>query len=100
MSSPLWRSLRGLEKIIEQRTAAKTIGFGADIKALHERDTGEVLKGVLPRIFEIRTDPEFIGRLPVVATLEELSVEALIDILKKPRTPWSNSIRSCSISRM
>ena len=76
----------GLEKIIEQRTAAKTIGFGADIKALHERDTGEVLKDVLPEdLLKFGLIPEFIGRLPVVATLEELSVEALIDILKKPK---------------
>jgi ATP-dependent Clp protease ATP-binding subunit ClpX len=76
----------GLEKIIEQRTAAKTIGFGADIKPLHERDTGEVLKDVLPEdLLKFGLIPEFIGRLPVVATLEELSVEALIDILKKPK---------------
>jgi len=76
----------GLEKIIEQRTAAKTIGFGADIKAVHERDTGEVLKDVLPEdLLKFGLIPEFIGRLPVVATLEELSVEALIDILKKPK---------------
>jgi ATP-dependent Clp protease ATP-binding subunit ClpX len=76
----------GLEKIIEQRTAAKTIGFGADIKALHERDTGEVLKDVLPEdLLKFGLIPEFIGRLPVVATLEELSVEALVDILKKPK---------------
>jgi ATP-dependent Clp protease ATP-binding subunit ClpX len=76
----------GLEKIIEQRTAAKTIGFGADIKAVHERDTGEVLKDVLPEdLLKFGLIPEFIGRLPVVATLEELSVEAMIDILKKPK---------------
>jgi ATP-dependent Clp protease ATP-binding subunit ClpX len=76
----------GLEKIIEQRTAAKTIGFGADIKARYERDTGEVLKDVLPEdLLKFGLIPEFIGRLPVVATLEELSVEAMIDILKKPK---------------
>src|SRR5512139_2916199 len=76
----------GLEKIIEQRTAAKTIGFGADIKAVHERETGQVLREVQPEdLLKFGLIPEFIGRLPVVATLEELSVEAMIDILKKPK---------------
>ena len=72
----------GLEKIIEQRTAGKTIGFGADIKSRQGQDMGEVLKEVQPEdLLKFGLIPEFIGRLPVLATLEELSVEALVDIL-------------------
>ena len=76
----------GLEKLIEQRCSGKTIGFGADIKSREERDTGEVLKEVQPEdLLKFGLIPEFIGRLPVIATLGELSIEALVDILKKPR---------------
>jgi len=76
----------GLEKIIEQRIGGKTIGFGADIKAKEEQDMGELLREVQPEdLLRFGLIPEFIGRLPVTATLEELSVDALIDILKKPR---------------
>jgi ATP-dependent Clp protease ATP-binding subunit ClpX len=76
----------GLEKLIEQRCSGKTIGFGADIKSRGERDTGEVLKEVQPEdLLKFGLIPEFIGRLPVIATLGELSIEALVDILKKPR---------------
>jgi ATP-dependent Clp protease ATP-binding subunit ClpX len=76
----------GLEKIIEQRSSGKSIGFGADIKSRDERDTGEVLKEVQPEdLLKFGLIPEFIGRLPVIATLGELSIEALVDILRKPR---------------
>ncbi len=76
----------GLEKIIEQRIGGKTIGFGADIKGRTEMDMGEVLRAVQPEdLLKFGLIPEFIGRLPVIATLDELSIEALIDILKKPR---------------
>ena len=76
----------GLEKIIEQRIGGKTMGFGADIKATHEWDMGEILGEVQPEdLLKFGLIPEFIGRLPVIATLEELSIEALIDILKKPK---------------
>jgi ATP-dependent Clp protease ATP-binding subunit ClpX len=76
----------GLEKLIEQRIGGKTIGFGADIKARQEQNMGELLRGVQPEdLLKFGLIPEFIGRLPVIATLEELSVDALIDILKKPK---------------
>ena len=76
----------GLEKIIEQRSAGKSLGFGADIKSRREKETGETLKDVQPEdLLRFGLIPEFIGRLPVIATLEELSVEALVDILKKPK---------------
>lgn len=76
----------GLEKIVEQRIGGKTLGFGADIKTREERDTGELLKEVQPEdLLKFGLIPEFIGRLPVIATLSELSLEALVDILKKPK---------------
>jgi len=76
----------GLEKIIEQRIGGKTIGFGADIKTRNEMAMGAVLREVQPEdLLKFGLIPEFIGRLPVLATLEELSIEALIDILKKPK---------------
>jgi ATP-dependent Clp protease ATP-binding subunit ClpX len=76
----------GLEKLIEQRVGGKTIGFGADIKAKDERDMGEILKEVQPEdLLRFGLIPEFIGRLPVIATLGELNIDALVDILKKPK---------------
>jgi ATP-dependent Clp protease ATP-binding subunit ClpX len=76
----------GLEKIIEQRVGGKTLGFGADIKSRNEREVGEILRDVQPEdLLKFGLIPEFIGRLPVIATLEELSIDALIDILKKPK---------------
>ncbi len=76
----------GLEKIVEQRVGGKTIGFGADIKTKEERDTGGLLREVQPEdLLRFGLIPEFIGRLPVIATLDELSIEALVDILKKPK---------------
>jgi ATP-dependent Clp protease ATP-binding subunit ClpX len=76
----------GLEKLIEQRIGGKTIGFGADIKSQHERQMGELLREVQPEdLLKFGLIPEFIGRLPVIATLEELSIDALVDILKKPK---------------
>ncbi len=76
----------GLEKLVEQRIGGKTLGFGADIKSQHERDMGELLREVQPEdLLNFGLIPEFIGRLPVIATLDELSIDALVDILKKPK---------------
>jgi ATP-dependent Clp protease ATP-binding subunit ClpX len=76
----------GLEKIIEQRIGGKTIGFGAEIKTKEERNTGELLREVQPEdLLRFGLIPEFIGRLPVIATLDELNTEALVDILRKPK---------------
>jgi ATP-dependent Clp protease ATP-binding subunit ClpX len=76
----------GLEKLVEQRIGGKTLGFGADIKSQFERDMGELLREVQPEdLLKFGLIPEFIGRLPVIATLDELSIDALVDILKKPK---------------
>jgi ATP-dependent Clp protease ATP-binding subunit ClpX len=76
----------GLEDIIDQRTGAKTMGFGADIRQKQEKKLGEVLSQVEPGdLLKYGLIPEFIGRLPVVATLNELDEESLIQILKEPK---------------
>ncbi len=76
----------GLEKIISQRQKGTSVGFGADVRAPEERRTGDVLKDVEPEdLLKFGLIPEFIGRLPVVATLEDLDESALVDILSKPK---------------
>ena len=76
----------GLEKIISQRDKGSSIGFGADVKSPEDRQTGEILKDVEPEdLLKYGLIPEFVGRLPVVATLEDLDESALIEILTKPK---------------
>ncbi len=76
----------GLDKIISARTKGTTIGFGADVRAPDERQTGEILREVEPEdLLKFGLIPEFIGRLPVLATLGELDEDALIEILTKPK---------------
>jgi ATP-dependent Clp protease ATP-binding subunit ClpX len=76
----------GLDKIISARTKGTTIGFGADVRAPDERQTGEILKEVEPEdLLKFGLIPEFIGRLPVIATLDDLDEQALVDILTKPK---------------
>ena len=76
----------GLETIIGQRSGAKGMGFGAEILKKSELNLGEVLARVEPSdLLKYGLIPEFIGRLPVVATLNELDEESLIQILKEPK---------------
>ncbi len=76
----------GLEQIIERRLGEKTLGFGADIPSRRDKRVGELLEQVQPEdLLKGGLIPEFIGRLPIVATLHELNEEALIDILTKPK---------------
>jgi len=76
----------GLEKIIAQRQRGSSIGFGADVRGPEERQTGEVLRDVEPEdLLKFGLIPEFIGRLPVVATLDDLDEDALVEILVKPK---------------
>ena len=76
----------GLENIIERRIGVKGMGFGADIERRKDRRLGEVLSEVQAEdLLHFGLIPEFVGRLPVVATLDELNEEALIDILTKPK---------------
>jgi ATP-dependent Clp protease ATP-binding subunit ClpX len=76
----------GLEKIIAARGKGAAIGFGADVRAPDERRSGEILKNVEPEdLLKFGLIPEFIGRLPVIATLEDLDEAALIAILTQPK---------------
>jgi ATP-dependent Clp protease ATP-binding subunit ClpX len=77
----------GLEKVIQARSSAAGIGFAADVKSKEGSDNiGEVLLDVEPEdLVRYGLIPEFVGRLPVVATLEELDEEALVKILVEPK---------------
>lgn len=76
----------GIEKIIDTRLGHKSLGFGAKIKSNRKQSTGELLKHVLPEdLLKNGLIPEFIGRVPVIVTLESLSEDALVDILVKPK---------------
>ena len=76
----------GLEKIIAQRGRGTSIGFGADVRGPDERQTGEILRDCEPEdLLKFGLIPEFVGRLPVVATLTDLDEAALIEILTKPK---------------
>ena len=76
----------GLEKIISNRSQGSSIGFGADVKDPDDRRTGEILRDVEPEdLLKFGLIPEFVGRLPVVATLEDLDNDALVEILTQPK---------------
>jgi len=76
----------GLEKIISSRGQSKSIGFGADVRAPDERKTGEVLRDLEPEdLLKFGLIPEFVGRLPVIATLEDLDENTLVRILTEPK---------------
>ncbi len=76
----------GLEKIIGDRLQGKSIGFGAYVAAPEERRTGEVLRQTEPEdLLKFGLIPEFVGRLPVIATLEDLDIDALVKILAEPK---------------
>ncbi len=76
----------GLEKIIDSRLGKKQMGFGAEIMSKQEKKIGDILKHVLPEdLLKNGLIPEFIGRLPVVVTLDSLDEEALVNILTEPK---------------
>jgi ATP-dependent Clp protease ATP-binding subunit ClpX len=76
----------GLENIVEQRIGQKQMGFGAEVKSRSEKDVSGLLREVQPEdLLKFGMIPEFVGRLPVVATLDELDETALVEILTTPR---------------
>jgi ATP-dependent Clp protease ATP-binding subunit ClpX len=76
----------GLEKVISQRGKGSSIGFGADVQEEDTREVGDILQGVEPDdLMRFGLIPEFIGRLPVIATLENLDEDALVTILTQPK---------------
>ena len=76
----------GLDKIISQRDKGTAIGFGADVKNTQDKKTGEWMKGLEPEdLLKFGLIPEFIGRLPMIATLDDLDEKSLIKILQEPK---------------
>jgi ATP-dependent Clp protease ATP-binding subunit ClpX len=76
----------GLDQIIQRRMGQSRMGFGADVKSKNDFKLGDLLSQVQPEdLLKFGLIPEFIGRLPVIATLHELSEDALVDILTKPK---------------
>lgn len=79
-------AFNGLEKIIERRTTKKTMGFGADIVSKKQQDVGTLFSQVVFQdLLKFGFIPEFIGRLPVISTLEKLGEEELVKILTEPK---------------
>ena len=74
------------QKIISQRDKGTSIGFGADVKNTQDKETGEWMKGLEPEdLLKYGLIPEFIGRLPMIATLDDLDEKSLIKILQEPK---------------
>ena len=75
-----------LDKVIEKRLQGSQLGFGANVKSKSEKDTGTILKEVLPDdLLKDGLIPEFVGRLPIIVTLDALDEDTLIEILTKPK---------------
>lgn len=76
----------GIDKIIQNRIGKKVMGFGADIQKKNEKNVGEILKQILPTdLLKFGLIPEFVGRLPVIVTLDALDQDALVSILTEPK---------------
>jgi len=76
----------GLDKIISQRNKGTSIGFGAEVRSTDDKRTGEVIKTLEPEdLLKYGLIPEFIGRMPIVATLEDLGEQSMVKILKEPK---------------
>ena len=92
-------SFAELDKVIERRIGHKGVGFGAEIRARSQKDTGELFEQVLPEdLMEYGLIPEFIGRLPVVAAIHQLTRDDLITILTEPRNALTSSSSGSSSS--
>lgn len=76
----------GIDKIISTRTGKKTMGFGAEVQSKENKNIGEMLKNILPEdLLRFGLIPEFVGRLPVIVTLDALDEAALVRILVEPK---------------
>ncbi len=79
-------TFNGLDNVIQRRTSSKVMGFGATVASNKKKKIGELLKQLQPEdLIKYGLIPEFLGRLPVVATLDELGEESLVRILKEPK---------------
>ena len=80
----------GIEDIIKKRIGKKSMGFGADVVSNVDMDIGEILKNILPEdLLKFGLIPEFIGRVPIIVTLEQLDEEAMLSILTEPKNALS-----------
>ncbi|ABB14814.1 ATP-dependent Clp protease ATP-binding subunit ClpX [Carboxydothermus hydrogenoformans] len=79
-------AFEGIEKIIQNRIGKKGLGFGAEIKPKREQNVGEILKHIMPEdLLKFGLIPEFVGRLPIIVTLDALDEDALVRILTEPK---------------
>ena len=82
----MWRSFTGLDKLIDSRGKGTSIGFGAKVKSQKEQLLSEIMKLLEPEdLIKYGLIPEFIGRMPIIATLDDLDEKSLIKILKEPK---------------
>jgi ATP-dependent Clp protease ATP-binding subunit ClpX len=87
-------TFNGLEEIIQSRLGGKVMGFGADIQSRKQRNIGAILEMVQPEdLLRFGLIPEFVGRLPVIATLDELNEDALVKILTEPKNALVRQFR-------
>lgn len=87
----------GLEKIVSDRVGKRGLGFGAEVRSKAEVDTVDHFAEVMPEdLIKFGLIPEFIGRLPVVASVTNLDMESLVKILSEPKNAWSSSTPGCS----
>lgn len=79
-------AFEGIDKIIQNRIGQRVMGFGADIKVRQEKKIGEILEMILPQdLLKYGLIPEFVGRVPIIVTLEALDAQSLMRILKEPK---------------
>ncbi len=84
----------GIDKIIEKRVGQKQMGFGADVQSNVEKDIGEVLRQILPEdLLKFGLIPEFVGRMPIIVTLDDLDEDALMRILTEPKNALTKQYR-------
>ena len=80
----------GLEKIIQNRIGQRAMGFGEDVKTRQELQIGEILRQVQPAdLLKFGLIPEFVGRVPIVATLDNLDEDALVRVLTEPKNAFN-----------
>ena len=84
----------GIDKIIQKRTGSKLMGFGAEVRSTKQMDVGTVLKDILPEdLLKFGLIPEFVGRVPIIVTLENLTEDALVEILTEPKNALARQYR-------
>ncbi|MGI5912635.1 MAG: ATP-dependent protease ATP-binding subunit ClpX [Syntrophomonadaceae bacterium] len=87
-------AFEGIDKIIQNRVGQKVMGFGADIQKKQEKEIGQILNMILPQdLLRYGLIPEFVGRVPIIVTLEALDIDALVKILTEPKNALSKQYK-------